>query len=208
MSLIHLNLDVRRLCLPTVTEGWCSEDKARHMVDLILSTKPLLVVEIGVFGGRSLLVQAIALRHLGQGLAVGVDPWTKSAALAHMQEPEHRAWWEQVDLAQIRNGCMDHITREGLAEWCTIYVGTSAQFHSLLGRQIDVLHIDGNHSDPSSTFDSTHFVPLVRPGGYVWVDDPGWTEGAKLTQARTLSYLGEHATLAVDYGGYVLYRKN
>lgn len=214
MSLVHLHAHVHRLCQPTVTEGWCSEEKARHMVDLILSTKPLLVVEIGVFGGRSLLVQALALRHLGQGMCVGVDPWTKDAALAHMEDPIHRKWWEEVDLAGVRNGCLDHITREGLSEWCTVFVGTSKQFYTLLKNVIipqpciDILHIDGNHSDAASTFDSTHFVPIVRPGGHIWVDDPGWSENDKLTQTRTLDYLSKHTTLLVDYGSYVLYRKD
>lgn len=45
-------------------EGWCSQEKMIKMVSLILATKPERVVEIGVFYGKSLICQALALKKI------------------------------------------------------------------------------------------------------------------------------------------------
>jgi len=46
--------------------GWCSPEKAQHLVDLVLETKPQVCVDIGTFGGRSLFPVASALKFLQQ----------------------------------------------------------------------------------------------------------------------------------------------
>ena len=44
--------------------------------------RPKVIVELGIFGGRSLLPQALQLRDNGDGgIIYGIDPWTKAAAL-------------------------------------------------------------------------------------------------------------------------------
>jgi hypothetical protein len=60
-------------------EGWCSKEKACAFIDLVLQEKPQTCVEIGVFGGKSLLPVAMALKSLGQGIVIGVDPWDKKS---------------------------------------------------------------------------------------------------------------------------------
>ena len=59
--------------LPTL-EGWCSKSKANHFIDLILAVKPEVYVEIGVFGGSSIFPVASALKYLGKGVVIGIDP--------------------------------------------------------------------------------------------------------------------------------------
>ena len=51
--------------------GYCSPEKMRCLNDLAYREAPLISVEVGVYGGRSLLVIAIALRELGKGLYLG-----------------------------------------------------------------------------------------------------------------------------------------
>ena len=46
-------------------EGWCTRHKASVMMDLIFWTKPKVVVEIGVWGGKSLIPMAFAVKALG-----------------------------------------------------------------------------------------------------------------------------------------------
>ena len=48
-------------------EGWCAKDKAATLIDLVLMLKPKIVVEIGVFGGKSLVPIAYALQETGSG---------------------------------------------------------------------------------------------------------------------------------------------
>ena len=47
-------------------EGWCSSDKIHKLYKLIIESKPSNLLEIGVFGGKSLLAQAFALIQLNR----------------------------------------------------------------------------------------------------------------------------------------------
>ena len=66
------------LVLPSL-EGWCSREKALNFIDLVLEVKPQVCVEIGVFGGSSLFPVASALKHRGEGIVIGIDPWDNSS---------------------------------------------------------------------------------------------------------------------------------
>ena len=73
-------------------EGWCSEDKMVKLYDLIIKTKPSFLVEIGVFGGKSLLSQAFALKENNKGIIHGVDSWKSSDCIAGMDHNEAIYW--------------------------------------------------------------------------------------------------------------------
>ena len=65
-------------------EGWCSEQKAFILIDLIQKIRPKKIVEIGVWGGMSFVPMACALRANGSGKIFGIDPWESSASLEHV----------------------------------------------------------------------------------------------------------------------------
>ena len=54
---------------------------------------------------------------------------------------------------------------------------------------IDILHIDGNHSEQASYLDVTKWVPLVRSGGWIFFDDMTWFENGVFTTARAVEWL-------------------
>ena len=54
-------------------EGWCTDNKASILIDLILESKPTIIVEIGVFGGKSLVPMAFALKENNWGKALLPD---------------------------------------------------------------------------------------------------------------------------------------
>ena len=61
--------------LSPATPGWCTPEKAAAMVEIIADDRPRIVVEIGVFAGRSLGVIGMALRENGvMARAYGLDP--------------------------------------------------------------------------------------------------------------------------------------
>ena len=62
-------------------EGWCSEQKASILVELVLKTRPEKIVEIGVFGGKSLVPMACALKENGSGKIYGIDPWSSAESV-------------------------------------------------------------------------------------------------------------------------------
>ena len=73
----HQNIQLKRQSFAYMSqlEGWCSEDKAGILIDLIVKYKPQVIVEVGVWGGKSLVPMANALRANGSGKIYGIDPW-------------------------------------------------------------------------------------------------------------------------------------
>ena len=57
---------------------------------------------------------------------------------------------------------------------------TSEQTYSYFADEsIDFLHIDGNHSEESSVFDVTYWLPKVKKGGVICFDDAWWESTQK-----------------------------
>jgi hypothetical protein len=70
---------------------------------------------------------------------------------------------------------------------------------------IDILHIDGNHSEDPALFDAKNWLPKVRPGGYIWFDDANWP-----TTKKAVDYLLETCELdpsSKREDAYLLLRK-
>lgn len=155
-------------------EGWAMVPKALAMAELILEAKPLIVVELGVFGGRSLLPQALALREAGQGIIYGVDPMQIAPATEGEIGEANLQWWmKDCPLHTIHEGAMQAMWREGLEPWF-IYIRATAEHAAHMFKSIDMLHFDQNHSETASMRDIQIYYPLVKPGGHIWFDDVNW----------------------------------
>lgn len=170
--------------LLNVTDGWCFHAKAYAMAELVLSTNPKLIVELGIFGGRSLLTQALALRQLNtRALIVGVDPWRREAAIEGETGSENEAWWSSVDLDAIHAKFMEHLWGYGLEPYCLIMRCKSHVAVRLFdSHMIDILHIDSNHSELVSCQEVEKWVPCMKHGAYIWMDDLDWTSTKKAQQ--------------------------
>lgn len=55
---------------------------------------------------------------------------------------------------------------------------------------INILHIDGNHTEQIALADAKMFLPKVKKGGYIWFDDVNWSSTNKAVQ-----FLTENCTL-------------
>jgi predicted O-methyltransferase YrrM len=180
--------------------GWCSGAKARKLVETILTFGPELCVEIGVFGGSSLLPQALAVAHLGRGRVVGIDPWSCDAALEGMSEEVNRAWWgTAVDLEAMYQECLRQLARLGL-EGCRELLRCRSREAAdrFAAGTIGLLHIDGNHSEAASCQDVELYLPRVAAEGYVFFDDVSWQEQSVGTTRKALTYLLRHGCERVD----------
>lgn len=182
-------------------EGWCSPEKAEAMAELIIEIRPKLSVELGVFGGRSLVAQAQALRYaqVPFGAVWGIDPWTVDAALDGDVGDANREWWAKLDIQAIRDQCLRGITERQLWPWVRVVVAKSGDCHKHF-HGIDVLHIDGNHSEEVSTGDVMNWLPAVRSGGYVWFDDANWS-----TTKRAVQILEDQCEYVKEVTGCRLY---
>ena len=148
--------------------GWCSPSKAKALRDLILAVRPELVVEIGVYAGRSFLPQVHALAELGSGEAVGIDPYAKEAALAGGVE----TIWEQVDFEGVYRKVLDLCASYPC--WAILRMGSDKACELFADESIGILHIDGNHSTEQALRDVMLWLPKLKPEGYVWLDDTTW----------------------------------
>lgn len=177
-------------------EGWCNTEKAEKMMNLIYTTRPDICVEIGVFGGSSIYPTAQALKYIGQGVVYAIDPWETSACqVGYDPTDPNYVWWSQVNLQQIYEGFISLLTRHHLTSFCYPMKTTSENALAYFpNNSIDILHLDGNHSEAAALADVHHWLPKVKPGGYIWFDDCNWTSTTK-----AVSYLKNECSLDLSY---------
>jgi cephalosporin hydroxylase len=188
-------------------QGWCSVEKAMSFIDLVLEVKPRLCVEIGVFTGTSLYPVAAALRHLGRGVVVGVDPWDKIECLRYLDLDRNKAdvrWVLQINFDHVYFGFVNTLRYLDIEQSVIVCRTTSQRVASIFG-QIDILHIDGNHQEEAILQDVRLYLPKVRPGGYIWLNDAKWPSVQK-----GMELLLPHCTIIkqIDQGNCILFQKN
>lgn len=194
-SHIEVVIDIPKLkeevfeCMKSL-EGWCAPEKAAILIDLIIKFKPEKIVEIGVFGGRSLIPMAYALRANQKGIIYGIDPWSSYESTQWIQEEVNKYYWTIVDHVGIMNGVIQKIHQIGLDPHVRLLRMTSMDAAPIEG--IGLLHIDGNHSEETSFFDVTKWTPLVKSGGIIILDDMTWYENNHYTQAKSVAWLDAH----------------
>jgi hypothetical protein len=132
---------------------------------------------------------ALAVAHNDCGRLIGIDPWTPVASVAGWDhDPANRDWWGAVNHDDIYSRCLASLTALSVRDRVTLARLTSEQALPLVqcitqNSPIDLLHIDGNHSEAHALFDTIHYLPLVAPGGIVVFDDTNWTT-TKAAQAH------------------------
>lgn len=176
--------------------GWCSKEKAKNMMDLIYETKPDVCVEIGVFGGSSIYPTAKALKFLNKGIVYAIDPWRNNdCTKGYQKDDPNYIWWNKVNLEKIYRNFKIMLNNYKISSFCSIMRMTSEEaVKSFENESIDILHIDGNHSEEMAFSDVLRFLPKVKKGGYVWFDDANWSSTNK-----AVLYLKKHLKLNKEY---------
>lgn len=163
--------------------GWCSVEKAAALIHIVLETRPEVCVDVGTFGGSSLVPIAVALRHCGNGTVVGIDPWDNVVALDGMLDEKNTQWWGSLDFAVIKTGCEESVRRLNLEGRVKLVQATSADaVSSFDDYSVGLLHLDGNHSEAHSLQDVERWLPKVKTGGHIFFPDIFWTEGGTITR--------------------------
>lgn len=174
-----------------IIEGWTDQEKAEILASHVIDFKPQLLVEVGVFGGRSLFAQAMALRENGMGTVWGIDPWTLDAALEGENSEADRKWWsENVSLEDIYVGFMKAVLEFNLTKYCRWVRERGEVAHRMFNsKTIDFVLIDGNHSELCSCRDVGLWDNKIKPGGFMAMDDCDWPTVAKaLKQVEKMGY--------------------
>lgn len=186
--------------------GWCTPYKGKqmgHLVARIGADHAPLCVELGVFGGRSLIAMALAVKHClkGRGTVDGIDPFTADAALEGTVGEEHQEWWSKLDYSEILHAARRGIETLGLDEIVQLKLARSEDVvGDYASESIDILHQDSNHSEEVSCGEVAKWASKMRAGGYWVFDDTQW-ESTQLAQNFLLSLgftrIAQHDSWAV-----------
>jgi hypothetical protein len=159
--------------------GGSGASKALVLADLIVSLRLRTFVEIGVYKGRSLLPIATMFRVLGEGTAIGIDPWSAQHALQHddhaFDADSANAWVEQQPWDETYQGVADRIELYGLSDHCQLIRMTSEEAApQFADGSVDMVHIDGNHDRAAVERDVELYLPKLKAGGVLVLDDATW----------------------------------
>jgi predicted O-methyltransferase YrrM len=182
----HIDMDVVR-ALNIIHHGWCSTEKAFDLTHTIIGSGAKTIVEIGVFGGRSMIPMAMACKYQGFGKVIGIDPWDAKASSEWQSHPADIEWWSKLDHDLIYAEFIRCVHLLGVEDFCDIQRMRSDEYQPV--GPIDLLHIDGNHSDQALR-DVKRYASLVPVGGFVFADDIGWTGGGVQRAVFELESLG------------------
>ena len=187
-------------------DGWCSREKALSFIDFILKEKPKVWVEIGVFGGSSFFPVASTFKFLGEGLIIGIDPWDKIECIKYydpIKDQVDLKWWGNLNLNLIYFAFLNMLKVHALEPYSTVIRATSENGAEEIDT-IDVLYIDGNHSETVSTQDVSLYLPKVRSGGFIWINDSMWEQRQ---EAIALLIKSCDITKVIDNGNCILFKK-
>jgi hypothetical protein len=158
-------------------EGWCSREKALVIARTVLQERPRTCVEIGIFGGRSLVPCAAALRHIGTGTIYGIEAWSPGVAIENTTSEDNDEWWSKVDFPGIKREFYRFVAATNLTPHVRLIEARSGRASALFD-QIDFLHIDGSHSMVNAAEDVILYARKVRSGGIIVFDDVNWQSTA------------------------------
>lgn len=190
--------------------GLCGDEKGNVIKSLVRDSNAKLCVEIGVFKGSSILYFVEALQKTG-GKVIGIDPYQLDTLKNDI--PDKKAshllynvlFKEQNVLDNIYSNLINIINNNNLGDTITIIRDKSENYHKNIDKEsIDVLHIDGNHDEEYVTKDILNYLPLVKKGGYIIMDDTTWV-GVKNS---INNHLKDKCELVYDYKFYSVYTKN
>lgn len=171
-------------------EGWCTDEKADRLMELVRKASPQITVEVGVFGGRSFLPMVMAMQYNNKGIGYGIDPWAVQPCLVG-NSGDNYEWWSKLDLNKIMVGFINFMHVNKLDNrYCLMRMTSTESVPFFQDNSIDILHIDGNHAEDSALFDVKSWYPKVRAGGYIIFDDANWA-----TTQKAVNYLSERCKL-------------
>lgn len=191
--------------IPIDLGGGSSVRKGAMMAWLIRWLRLSPTVDIGVYRGRSLFPQALAHRRFTGGVVYGVDPWS-AAEFVQQDLPTELVgavdrFLGGLDLDGVYQACLGLRRRFGLEPHCELIRKTSAcAAREFAARNVrfGLVHIDGNHDYDKVLADITAYLPLLRPGGILVLDDISWPTVERASEALRGRALQVHRRVSPD----------
>lgn len=157
----------------TFLEGWCSPEKTEFLKVLVRRINPKILVELGVYGGASLIPMAENVSSDCEVFAV--DPWKKGPTLeGYTPKDENYVWWNELDLEKIYNGFIRALKERNLTNCTILRTMSTAAVNEFKDNTIDLLHQDGNHSEKVSVEEVELYLPKMKRQSCWIMDDTDW----------------------------------
>jgi hypothetical protein len=161
--------------------GLCSLEKSLAIFDLVLEVQPKVYVEIGIFSGASLFPAALALKLIGEGTLLGIDPWDHEESVKYFDpitDIKRIKDWKKYNIDTLYGTYIQCLKDYELE----VYVQTikKPSFEAIKEIDfIDILHIDGNFGGDMPLRDVQLYLPKVKSGGYIWLNDAIYQQSAR-----------------------------
>jgi len=168
--------------------GWCSLEKANALASMVVALRPAISIEAGIFGGRSFLPIALAHKYIGYGMAIGVEPWSKSAAVEGYSGI-NETWWGNINMEGLRAEFLNQIHLLAVNNVSRIIRKKFQEF--IIPDGIGLFHLDSQHSDKTMD-DVKRIVPKLLTGGILVLDDCHWINDGNKPVNMAASWLLIH----------------
>lgn len=178
--------DIER-ALSIIGHGWTDKEQAHAMAAVIIALRPDVSIELGVYAGKGLVSMALAHKEIGKGIVIGVDPYSQEASAEGQVDSSHRQFWGNLDHEMIYKLALQNIQQFGVRDFVRLVRKKSSEYTP--PSNIGLLRIDGNHGEAVME-DIRNYAPRVELGGFLFLDDLGWTGGAVVRAAAKLRMQG------------------
>jgi hypothetical protein len=157
-EIIHAELPSRHF-EPRIYDVGAWTSHLHFAYDLVAVLKPSVLVELGVDRGESYFAfcQSAAENKTGTR-CFGVDSW---------QGDQHAGGYDETTFAQVS----EHNRANYEAFSTLIRSNFDAALATFESESIDVLHLDGLHTEAAVRHDVETWLPKVRPGGIILLHD-------------------------------------
>jgi MMP 1-O-methyltransferase len=152
--------------------GWVSGTPAKTMA---LASYHLpdnaTVVEVGVFMGRSTVLLAAPRRLRGNGKVHSVDAFDCSGD--DYSSPHYASELKSTGLDSLEAVFRQNLKRMKLDAWVDVHKGSSSSIASMWKQPIDLLLLDGDHSQKGAREAYEAWIPFLKLGGIIVLQNTG-----------------------------------
>jgi len=193
-------IDAQLTSLP----GWCNPHKAKRILRIAVQSAALggeRGVELGVYGGRSLVALALGYKLAGRGAVDGIDSWSREDCLEGQQsEVDQQLWGRDTDYEALVQHTLNGVERFGVKDVARVVrKRTTDALDDYENGSIDLIHLDSNHSELTSCRDVTAWLPKMAPSS-VWIaDDTNWPSMQKALRILESAGFGRIETGPDDF---------
>lgn len=188
--------------------GWCTKEKNKFIMDTLVRMENPICLEIGVFAGRSMISIMRTLQYIQGGQFFGIDAWNSNEAVMGfaVSDPNYE-WWRGLDYENLHSCAENILHRHDFDHVCNlIHLNSSEAFKQFSDNTFDFIHLDGNHNKQYAYEDAKNFLPKLKNGGLILLNDPNW-----FSMSKALVFLLERCDILSDFNRksqFLLLKKN